>query len=787
MKIKNLILILCGALLAAPLAYAQNSEPGGLDKAQLPNIIFFVMDDVGVDQMQLFGYGDPGVETRTPSYVNLGDAAYQQVLSSLSSDGPSGDRRTRLPNIEAIAAKGVNFTSAWAMPTCSPSRAAIFTGRLPARTGVVNPIQPFDLANSQVSPDALTLPKLLKTKGYVSGLIGKMHLSGNEQFPDNNPLHFEVYRKLGFDYFNGYLDAAPLSIDTQAGLNTVAVGTYSCGFIPNKTTDPSHGADSGTCFYADGTDELMSTSTYGTPGRACLEKGGILDSSLVPTSTNVEFTRHNGYYTANWVENLEDGVTTNVHLPDDETVDPGEYRGYRSILEANRAIAWINEKQGENNPWMATVGFSSAHTPWHNVPASIVPADSVNTDAAKCTVGLNQRDLRVLHQQMEEGLDRELGRILVETGIASGYDAEGTVIYDAASSNTLIVIVGDNGTFGPAVNAPFDPTRAKGFPYQTGVWVPLIAAGPMVQSPGREVNAMVNAVDLYKLFAELAGINADTVVPKAQRLDAQGMMSYLTKVKSPEIRATNLTQTGDNIRPPELSLYTPCVVGPPYNIVTLFFPRKDICLKNGGTWYGPDSNSLLEGVPAEGFVDGCAVNEFLVSKSQLPVLSGGLLKTAIRDTHYKLVEVVDPDCSTGNPPEIPRDTLTRTEFYRIDEVGPTPLLDTEANNLLKDGFTVDDLTKDEKKAYKNLAKRLDRWSDTVVESCPGDGNLDLVVDAKDIAGYYQFAAAGDYGTGSGNSSWYDFNHDGLTNQADLDIIYSHWGQRCQPKDYAAVK
>lgn len=749
---------------------AETDAARGRKKANLPNIIFFVMDDVGVDQMRLFGYGDPGA----------GKSSHM-----------SGDPRTRMPNLEAIAGKGVTFTNTWVMPDCSPSRATFFTGRMPARTGIFNPIQPPDLANAQVSPDALTLPKLLKAKGYVNGLIGKMHLSGSEQEPRTNPLGNETYRKLGFDYFNGYLDGSPLSIDTKAGLPAVAAGTYSSGFIPNTATDPVHGADSGTCYYANGTSRVMTTSDFATPGRACLESGGILDPAASPSPSHVDFNRDNGYYTARWVENLEDGVTTRSHLPGDATVVPADYRGYRSIVEANRAIAWINEKQSGDKPWMASVGFSSAHTPWHNVPASILPADSLNTDGYHATgpwtsPAQGDTERRVLQQQMEEGLDHELGRILVETGVASGYDVDGTVVYNPESSNTLVVIIGDNGTFGPAVNLPFDGARAKASPYQTGVWVPLIVAGPMVKAPGRAVDALVNGMDLYKLFAEVAGIDADKAVPKAQRLDAERMLTYLTNPGHPAVRSVNLTQTGDNVRLPEASENTTCALGPPYNAVTLFFPTKAICEKNGGVWYGPGSTVEFDSVPLlsvypDGAPDGCEVNDFRAAHSKSTLLVDGLLKSAVRDTNYKLVENVLPNCASPHP----HTSATTVEFYRVNETHPTPMLDTEANNLLRNGATVGDLTKVQQRAYRNLAKAFDKWRDTVVERCPGDGNQDLVVDAKDVAGFELYAAS-PLGSGTGESSWYDFNVDGKTDAADLAIINSHFGQRCRPKDNGAV-
>src|SRR3954470_22203645 len=85
-----------------------------------PNILFFIMDDVGIDQMKVFGYG--------------------------------GATPPRTPNIDAIAHAGVRFRNTWAMPECSPSRAVFFEGRYPLRTNVLAAIFSQDLANSQVSP-----------------------------------------------------------------------------------------------------------------------------------------------------------------------------------------------------------------------------------------------------------------------------------------------------------------------------------------------------------------------------------------------------------------------------------------------------------------------------------------------------------------------------------------------------------------------------------------------------------------------------------------------------------
>jgi len=719
------------------------TPPAAQAKKPLPNILFVVMDDVGVDQMKLYGYG--------------------------------GESPPRLPNIEAIASKGVVFTNAWAMPDCSPSRATFFTGRMPARDHVLNPIQFPDLANSQVSPYAMTLPKLLKSKGYVNGLIGKMHLSGSTLKPSTNPMGFEVYRELGFDYFNGYLEGAPLPIDTTAG-GVAPAGTYGCGFIPNKTDNPLNGADMGACYLPNGSCTDLSTASTQTPGRACLESGGILNPGQSCQATlpgNLNFATQNGYYTAYWVENLEDGKTTITHSPGDTQVNAPEYRGYRSTLEANRAIDWINKQQKTDKPWMASVGFSSAHTPWHNVPQSILPPDSANTNGFNCTGNPNtdpvvHEQLRVLMKQMEEGMDRELGRILVETGLATRRP-DGVIDYDPVASNTLIVIIGDNGTFTTVVNEPFDPSRAKGTPYQTGVWVPLIAAGPMVKSPGREVDYMVNGMDLYKLFAEVAGIDADRVVPKAQKLDAEPMLAYLKQPAKSSIRNNNLTQTGFNYR--QATEPSPCVLES-MNACTSFFPNAAICTKNAGTWYGRDS--MVSGVPEAGLDDCCAVNKFLESQGQPPVLIDPTLKTAIRNSQYKLVQLVAPNCQTDQ-------SITTDEFYQINEDVPVPTIDWEDLNLLSGG-SVDALSPVQKKNYKRLSKQLANWSNTVVNECPGDGNMDLVVNELDVQGWSQFAQL-EYATTPpthGQSSWFDFNFDGLTNYEDLDIINANFGKRCKP-------
>src|SRR3546814_10155507 len=91
---------------------------------------------------------------------------------------------------------------------------------------------------------------------------------------------------------------------------------------------------------------------------------------------------------------------------------------------------------------------------------------------------------------MTEALDSEFGRLLVETGLATR-NQDGSLSYDPKASNTVIVIVGDNGSLAAAVKLPFDPTRAKGSAYQTGVWDPLIIAGPRSEEHTSELQSLM--------------------------------------------------------------------------------------------------------------------------------------------------------------------------------------------------------------------------------------------------------------------------------------------------------
>ena len=101
--------------------------------------------------------------------------------------------RIGTPNIDRIAAEGVAFTDFYsANPLCSPSRAALMTGRYAPRTGVADLLFPTDTTGL---PDSeTTIPQVLKPAGYRSMCVGKWHLGC---LPAYMPL------RRGFDEFYG--------------------------------------------------------------------------------------------------------------------------------------------------------------------------------------------------------------------------------------------------------------------------------------------------------------------------------------------------------------------------------------------------------------------------------------------------------------------------------------------------------------------------------------------------------------------------------------------------------
>ncbi len=139
------------------------SSPVSLDAAEKPNVLLILVDDLG--------YGD---------------------LSSY------GARDLQTPHVDAIVRGGMRFDEFYAnCPVCSPTRAALLTGRYQEMVGVPGVIRTHaENSWGHLSANAVLLPAVLKKAGYATAIIGKWHL-GLEK--PNRP------NDRGFDHFHGYL------------------------------------------------------------------------------------------------------------------------------------------------------------------------------------------------------------------------------------------------------------------------------------------------------------------------------------------------------------------------------------------------------------------------------------------------------------------------------------------------------------------------------------------------------------------------------------------------------
>ena len=131
--------------------------------AQKPNIVLILVDDLGYGDLTSFGATD-----------------------------------MQTPHIDELMGRGMRFNQFYANCTvCSPTRASLMTGRYPDIAGVPGVIRQWQPDSwGYLDPMAPTLPQLLKTAGYHTGMVGKWHLG----FAEPN-----VPNARGFDHFHGFL------------------------------------------------------------------------------------------------------------------------------------------------------------------------------------------------------------------------------------------------------------------------------------------------------------------------------------------------------------------------------------------------------------------------------------------------------------------------------------------------------------------------------------------------------------------------------------------------------
>jgi uncharacterized sulfatase len=155
--------------LCAAIAFVTAGAANAQQRADArPNIVVIFADDLGYGD--LGGFGAPNIRT---------------------------------PRLDAMATGGQKWTSFYVQPVCSPSRAALLTGRLPVRNGMFGtpndraPKVFRDDAAAGLPPAEITIAELLRSAGYRTAMVGKWHLG---QLPEFLPMRQGFESWFGLPY-----------------------------------------------------------------------------------------------------------------------------------------------------------------------------------------------------------------------------------------------------------------------------------------------------------------------------------------------------------------------------------------------------------------------------------------------------------------------------------------------------------------------------------------------------------------------------------------------------------
>lgn len=410
--------------LARALALGLLALPGA---ATATNLLVIVLDDVGADKVATF--------------------------ADYSTSTTGGAFLPHTPTLEAVADAGLAFTTAWANPMCSPTRASLLTGNFAFRHGVGAPV---DEGEPGLDASTTTLAEVLRDDhGYATALFGKWHLGSTAS--------------------GGTAEWSPLA----------ACGTG--GIVVAEDANPlGHGFDSFLGFHGGEPEDYLDWVRIESPG---------------------------------------DGTTTACR---DQANHPDE-------LILAEAGAWIAAQTG---PWFAVVAPAAPHTAadgsrqtWELDDLPPACADRLGlagtcVEAGACgdSDGDGTDDAQdLLYAYALECLDDGLG------GLLDGMS-------DAALGDTLVIVLGDNGTPGnngageEVIEDPYDRSVSltgggrnfgKGTAFQSGVRVPLLLADGrnlvearngsrlrdrMVRSPGRVVSRQVLVQDLFDTSLATLGL-----------------------------------------------------------------------------------------------------------------------------------------------------------------------------------------------------------------------------------------------------------------------------------------
>lgn len=234
-----------------------------------------------------------------------------------------------------------------------------------------------------------------------------------------------------------------------------------------------------------------------------------------------------------------DPVTHEFSASPNPVYDVTRWNGHITTVDATN---WIN---AQTTPYFAYVAYSPPHgvsqvPPFDRLSASTVAelSNPLNCGGAyspgDLEVDFNERDAileRIFFRAMLEAVDSEIGRLI------DGIDP-------SKLANTMIFVIGDNGTTWPIIDPTHNVNHGKGTVYEWGTHVPLIVCGPLVPtSPSFDhvCAGQVDAVDVWRTIADLTGASVTATAP-LQPLDSLSFYPLITNPNAPSARQYSFCQ-----------------------------------------------------------------------------------------------------------------------------------------------------------------------------------------------------------------------------------------------------
>ncbi len=519
---KNIFCIILASLSVLIFTSCGRSDPS-------PNIVFILVDDLGWHHLS--SNGNPVFET---------------------------------PHIDRLAEMGTSFSQAYSSPLCTPTRAALMTGKYPGRLRMTRvgddydrgkadrpawynpasrqkPGDPWDELSVDVIVDLpfeeVTLAELAREAGYRTGFIGKWHLGFNEYYPEHHGFEWVFGGDHWSDYFAPWEGHRTSTYEAEPGEHiTRRIAREAIGFIERNKDEkfllclwnygihtPVEGEPDLVDYYDSKIeDQSVYHPVYGAMGQSvddcvgevirCLEENDLMENTLIV------FMSDNGPVTGQGTAGIYDPrLILNRNTANDQIVLSHEQHSLEQQFSCKADTFQVGFALAESGLYLSEASGSG----------TVLMAEILEAQSPSRVL----KTLRIPAERLAPGswqymlLDRpvESGSYLLRLTLVGG--AEGTVVPLKSTGDNSIpgasLKAGGEELTGdlyikclPSANPPpryvslcsSGPFRGRKIMlYEGGIRVPLIFTWKGVIEPGKEITTPAAHIDMLPTLSDFMG------------------------------------------------------------------------------------------------------------------------------------------------------------------------------------------------------------------------------------------------------------------------------------------